>query len=141
MRRQDQRGDGQVRQQPLDVLGGQVVQPAETVRARDAHDVAARQVDDALAGEQGFLLAERVAVVRGESRVDAVGLDRPGKIEEGAALAAARHRRHSAQAPKIVRWPTSATNPSESWRAWSIGATTAGATSVTAPQSRQMRWR
>ena len=49
-----------------------------------------REVDEPVAGEQGLLLAERVAVVRRDSGVDALGLNGAGQVEQGLAYVVTR---------------------------------------------------
>ena len=100
-------------------LGGDRVQPGQPVGAGDRHDPAVGQVDGGEALGEQPLLAQRVAVVRGDARVGAVGRDGAGRREQGAG----RDRRgchcldcweHAAHHPWIAMCLTSATKP---WRA------------------------
>ena len=131
---------GCARGEALEVLGRQRVQPVEPIGPADTHDAAVGQVDDAVAGEQRLLLAVRVAVVSGDARRRR---RRPRQRRSSASYglrARRRHSPHSAHAPKIVSGRRRRRIPSSPSSASSIGATIVGATSVTLPQSRQIRW-
>ncbi len=77
----------------VEVLGGQVVQPGQPLRARDPQHVAVRQVHEPLALREGALLGVERAVVRGHRGVDAVAGDGPGQGEEGAGHGSSLGRR------------------------------------------------
>ena len=83
LRAEDQRPVGYAGREALEVLGGQRVQPGQPVRPGDAEDAAVREVDEAVAGDEGPLLTVEGAVVGGHRSVDAVGGDRAGQGSSG----------------------------------------------------------
>ena len=75
LRGQDERLRGAAGGEPLQVLAGQAVQPAQPVRAGDLDDAPVGPVDEDLAFRHRALLAHRVAVVRGDALVRPFRLD------------------------------------------------------------------
>ena len=78
VRREQQRLRAAAVGQPLEVLAGQVVQPGEPVGTGDGEDVAVAAVDQAGALGEHALLAQRIAVVRGDRGGRGAGLDGDG---------------------------------------------------------------
>ncbi len=81
---EDQRLGGLSGGQLADVLGEQQVQPAQPVLAGDRDDAAVGEVDESGAVGEGTLLAEQVAVVRGDAFVHALGGDGAGQGQQRA---------------------------------------------------------
>ncbi|CAM5227171.1 hypothetical protein SVIOM74S_03016 [Streptomyces violarus] len=81
---QDQRLGGLSGRQFADVLGEQQVQPAQPVLAGDGDDPPVGEVDETGAVGEGALLAEQIAVVRGDAFVRALGGDGAGQGQQGA---------------------------------------------------------
>ena len=94
--REDQRLRPAAVGQPLEVLAGQAVQPAQAVGPRHDEDVPVAAVDQPGALGQPALLGQRVAVVRGDAVVGRIAQDRrAGDVGQ-------RHRAaavHAAQRP------------------------------------------
>jgi hypothetical protein len=84
VRGEDQRVRGAARRQLADVLGEQQVEPAQPVLAADGDDTAVGEVDEAASRGEGALLAERVAVVRGDTLVPPLGGDGTWQGQQGA---------------------------------------------------------
>ncbi len=135
LRRQDQGRGLLVRRQRGQVLGRQRVQPAEPVSAGDTHHAAVRQVDHARAGQQRPLLAERVAVVSRDVRVDTVSRYGAWQRQEGA-WRGCRHPAHRWHSPNTVRWPRSGVKPVRSWMVSTSEPRSPSSSSDTAPH----RW-
>ncbi len=69
------------------MLGEQQVQPAQPVLAGDGDDAPVGEVDESGAVGEGALLAEQVAVVRGDAFVHALGGTAPGRDSKGSSYA------------------------------------------------------
>lgn len=136
------------------MLGDQEVQPRQPVAPGDGDDAAVREVDEAGAVGEGTLLAEQVAVVRGDAFVAALGGDGAGQGQQGLFMrpaydsapqagfadCSAAFAAQSAQRPKIAKCFMSVSNPNVP-RSFSVNsATTPTSASMTSPQSRQTRW-
>jgi len=80
--RQHQRLDGRPRGQTRQRLRGHRVQPRQPVGPCDGEDRAVRQVDDGQALLEEALLAQRVAVVGRDPRVEALGPNRSRRREQ-----------------------------------------------------------
>ncbi len=136
VRRQQQRLGRHAGLEVLDVLRGQRVQPGQPVGAADPDHRAVRQVDRRLAGDQGALLAERVAVVRGHAGVGRVGRTAPGRDSSGLVMSRTPGSgRRSRSAPR--RSGSRAARPA----APTSGSASSTSVSMTTPQSRQTRCR
>ena len=72
VRTQDQRKTRGPGKKSLEVLGGQAMQPSESIGAGDSNDTEMRQVDRCGTVFEGTLFAERIAVVPWDARIDVV---------------------------------------------------------------------
>ena len=78
LRAEDEGIGARTRCQVVQVLGCQTVQPAQPVRPGDPQYAAVRAIDDTGTDGQRTLLGIRIAVMRGNSGVRAVGGDGSG---------------------------------------------------------------
>src|SRR6266516_7405796 len=137
--------------QLLQALRAEAVQPGQPVRSGDLDDAAVRAVDQAGRADQRPLLAVRIAVMRCDPDVAAVGGNGARGGEQRASHAAKGMRpapvarygpmfsRQSAHRPNTVRCPTSVSNPNSLSSAVTRLPTAAGSTWMTFSQSRQTR--
>ncbi len=82
VRREHQRLTYLIARQGLKVLRGQRMQPRQSVRAAHPQHSAVRAIHDATGLDQLPLLAERIAVMRGDTGIDSDTLDRTGAVKQ-----------------------------------------------------------